>query len=59
MEYMKSLIEELPDKIQRLEKKYGSENPYVIMLKQQLKDLHNQSESTHQVWQTHVVKRKG
>lgn len=55
---MKSLIEELPDKIQRLEKKYGSENPYVIMLKQQLTDIQNQSESTHQVWKTHAVKRK-
>ena len=54
-----SLAQILPEKIQRLEAKYGSENPYVIMLKQQLKDIHNQSESKHQVWQTHVVKRKG
>ena len=34
---MATLVEELPEEIKRLESKFGPDNPYVKMLKEQLR----------------------
>ena len=54
----RSLMQSLPEQIQKLEAKYGSENPYVTMLKQQLQDMENQkAEPTQQRWVSQAQKR--
>jgi hypothetical protein len=55
---MTTLAQELPREIKRLEKKFGSDNPFVNMLKRQLEDINSQKgEITEQTWQTQALKK--
>ena len=55
---MTTLAQELPREIKRLEKNFGSDNPFVNMLKRQLEDINSQKgEITEQTWQTQALKK--
>lgn len=47
---MATLAQELPQKIARLEQKFGSNNPFVQQLKQQLVAIQNGNKSTKELW---------
>jgi hypothetical protein len=48
---MASLIEQLPSRIAELEAKFGSDNPYVVQLKEQLRaSIATQGKSTQDVF---------
>lgn len=48
---MPTLLQQLPDKIKRLEGKHGSDNPYVKQLKEQLRAMTaNGDKSTQEVF---------
>lgn len=50
---MTTLLQSLPAEIQRLEKKHGSDNPFVISLKEQLRAMkETEGKSTREVWMT-------
>lgn len=50
---MPSLIEQLPEEIARLEAKFGSDNPFVQQLKEQLRaSIATQGKSTQEVFRT-------
>ena len=57
---MLSLIEQLPAEIARLETKFGSENPYVQQLKEQLRaSIATQGKSTQDVYKMQAVPNPG
>ncbi len=55
---MTKLMEEMPERIAQLEKNHGSDNPFVIMLKDQygaMKETNGQN--TEQIYLTSAMKR--
>ena len=49
---MSTLMEELPQEIKRLQSQYGSDNPFVTMLKEQLRALEEtQGKSAQEIYQ--------
>lgn len=54
---MSTVKDSLPKEIARLEEKYGSDNPYVKQLKQQLDGIqHNQGKTGEEVYRMQAVK---
>lgn len=56
---MPSLLQELPEKIKRLEAKHGPNNPFVQQLKEQLRAMQeNGDQSTHDVFRMQAFEFK-
>jgi hypothetical protein len=54
---MPTLLQELPEKIRRLEAKHGSGNPFVKQLKEQLRAMkENKDQSTQEVYRLQAAK---
>ena len=54
---MASLIEQLPQRIAELEQEFGSDNPYVVQLKEQLRaSIATQGKSTQDVFRMQALR---